>query len=269
MIDAHLHFQDCFSPEDEAGGIALLRSLGVKTLAVNATSPADWDRVARLADQYPGDEAPEVIPFFGIHPWKVGEMEEGWEDGLSRILARYPAAGVGEIGLDKWITGHDLPIQREMFGRQLEIAASFARPVTVHCLQAWGSLFECMQESAFEGAFLLHSYGGPGEMIADWVKEGAYFSLSGYFFREAKREKLEVFASIPEDRILLETDAPDMSFDPGRSRYEAAGGKNHPANIELVYESYARFCGRSREEVVARMRRNFRSFNQRTPPVRV
>lgn len=263
MIDAHIHLHDCFSAADEAAGMALLRGIGVKTLVVNATSPLDWNRVARLADRYPG-----VIPFFGVHPWKVGEVEAGWEDALIRLLERYPAAGVGEIGLDKWITGHDLPRQREVFGRQLEIAAALSRPVTVHCLQAWGSLRECMRESAFGGAFLLHSYGGPREMIPDWVEEGAYFSLSGYFFRESKREKRQVFASIPGDRILLETDAPDMSFDPGQSRYEAAGGKNHPANLALVYESYARFCGSPLEEVAERMERNFLRFNRRTPPGR-
>lgn len=263
MIDAHLHLQDCISPSQGDEVMATLRKIGVATLFVNGTSPEDWEAVSELAEQ-----VDEVIPSFGVHPWKEKDLTSGWEDVLLRYLTKHAEAGVGEIGLDKWISGHDLPRQKEIFLEQLALADSLGRSVSIHCLQAWGSLRDCMEQSPYAGPFLLHSYGGPKEMVDEWVARGAYFSLSGYFFRPEKTAKLEVFASVPEDRILLETDAPDMALSDHDVRYQAVGMKNHPANLEVIYERYADWTSRSFAEVRGLMERNFlrfRTFSGPTP----
>ncbi len=255
MIDAHLHLQDCGNKTDALEILSQLRGIGVTCLMVNGTSPHDWNAVSDLAT-----ESPEVVPAFGVHPWKVAGVSNEWEAQLSSLLTAFPDAGVGEVGLDKWIPDCDLPLQRDLFLRQLALAHRFKRPVTVHCLQAWGSLLDCLEEGSMSLPFLLHSYSGPREMVKEWVNRGAYFSISGYFFRQEKFSKLEVFESIPEDRLLLETDAPEMAFSEGEARYIRKGMKNHPANIELVYERYAEWSGRTLPEVVKMMDGNFRRF---------
>lgn len=255
MIDSHLHLQNCFDQESSDSLMSELRRVGVSQLMVNATSPGDWNEVKRLSLEYP-----EVIPSFGVHPWKVENLSSKWLSDLSNLLEAFPHACVGEIGLDKWIPDHDLPLQKEVLGRQLRLAAELNRPVTVHCLRAWGSLIDCFEESPYRSSFLLHSYGGPQEMVNEWVKRGAYFSLSGYFFRKDKTAKLSVFESIPPDRILLETDAPDMAFGKELARYHREGLGNHPANLEVVYESYARWSGSSLSKVKESIRENFERF---------
>ncbi|MDF1825931.1 MAG: TatD family hydrolase [Verrucomicrobiales bacterium] len=255
MIDSHLHLQDCIGAENPDGMVGKLRQIGVTQLMVNSTSPSDWRQVKCLALKYP-----EVIPSFGVHPWKVESLAPGWLGDLESLLVEFPDACVGEIGLDKWIANHDLPLQKEILSEQLALAFRRDRPVTFHCLQAWGSLLSCYDESPYRGSFLLHSYGGPGEMIDDWVTRGAYFSISGYFFREEKKAKLSVFESIPRERILLETDAPDMALEESLVRYRGDGIGNHPANIEVVYEAFAQWAGEPLPRIREMVRENFQRF---------
>jgi TatD DNase family protein len=255
MIDAHLHLQDCLGEVTAEELLDQLRDIGVTSLMVNATSPLDWHAVSDLASR-----SKEVVPSFGIHPWKVADASTDWEERLISLLNQFPEAGIGEIGLDKWISGYDLPLQKSLFFEQLSVAQRYGRPATIHCLQAWGSLHDCLKESALTIPFLLHSYSGPKEMVNDWVDLGGYFSISGYFFREEKFSKLAVFESVPEERLLLETDAPEMAFAEGQARFHGRGMKNHPANIELVYEKYADWAGKPLSEVKTMIESNFRRF---------
>ena len=224
-------------------------------LSVNGTSPEDWDQVRDLARAYP-----EVIASFGVHPWNAAKLPSNWLESLTSLLEEVPSACVGEIGLDRWIVGHDLPLQKEILMPQLALAHQLNRRITFHCLQAWGSLLECFDASEYRMPFLLHSYGGPQEMVEEWVARGAFFSLSGYFFRPEKLAKLKVFESIPPNRILLETDAPDMALAAGDEKYRGRGIANHPGNLEVVYQSYAKFTGTTLEEVRQKMQENFSAF---------
>ena len=263
MIDCHLHLQDPRLAQDLEGIVATTRSLGISRLVVNGTRPGDWDAVERLASRYP-----EVLPQFGLHPWHVGKESPGWLDDLEERLRRHPEAGVGEIGLDRWIRGSDFARQKEVFSAQLELAGRLGRPVSVHCLRAWGSLLDSLAELAPASGLLLHSYGGPAELLPDLVAKGAFFSLSGYFFREEKSSKLAVFDEVPRDRLLVETDAPDMAPPPSMRRYRVRGdaddgtgeSPNHPANLVLVYEALAARWGLPVAETVARVRRNFEAW---------
>ena len=260
MIDCHLHLQDPRLQDDLEGIMAIARGVGVSCMLVNGTHPGDWSRVEELALRFPG-----VLPSFGLHPWRVNEIAEDWSEVLEAFLLRHPSAGVGEIGLDKWIKGTDFNRQREVFTRQLEIAWRLRRPVSIHCLQAWGSLRESLDQSDLSSSWLLHSYGGPPEMVADFVDRGAFFSLSGYFFRADKKERLRLFERIPDDRILLETDAPDMMPPVELIRYPLSPGSsgealNHPGNLISIYEAFSSWRGISFDEAIKQTRENFQTW---------
>ena len=260
MIDSHLHLQDERLQAHLAGILATVRGAGVSRMLVNGTHPEDWASVENLSFRFPG-----ILPSFGLHPWWVSEVTDGWGEMLEAFLQRNPSAGVGEIGLDKWIKGANFNRQREVFTEQLKIAQRLSRPVSMHCLQAWGSLRECLDRSDLAPGFLLHSYSGPLEMVGDFVDRGAYFSISGYFFRPEKADKLSLFESIPDDRILLETDSPDMMppielvkfpLPSGRS----GGAVNHPGNITSIYEAFSAWRGIPVNEVIKRTRENFETW---------
>ena len=110
--------------------------------------------------------------------------------------------------------------------------------------------------------FLLHSYGGPQEMVKPFVELGAYFSLPGYYAHERKERQRETFQSVPRDRLLIETDAPDQSLPDARNRFplmDSATGKplNHPANLRAVYEFGAELFDEPVEALAARVEKNF------------
>ncbi|KAK3141732.1 hypothetical protein QOZ80_4BG0337640 [Eleusine coracana subsp. coracana] len=207
LFDAHCHLQD---PRVVAVAPALIRAAaasGVARFAVNGTSEKDWHLVKRMAEDHPA-----VVPCFGLHPWWVPERSPDWMDSLRRFFVETPEAAVGEIGLDKGSHGKtiDFGDQVEVFRRQLKLAKELDRPVSVHCVRAFGDLLEILKQiGPFPAGVLLHSYLGSAEMVSGFANLGCYFSLSGFLTGMKSSKAKKMLKSIPLDRILLETDAPD------------------------------------------------------------
>ncbi len=236
IYDAHNHLQDPRLSDCLDDILSVCEREGISRMVVNGTRETDWPRVLELARQHP-----IVLPSFGFHPWYLGERTAGWQDNLLRHLDAIPSV-IGEIGLDRWMENPDVEVQEEMFRWQLRLAVERNLPVTIHCLKAWGRLDQILREEPLpKKGFLLHSYGGPAEMVEGFVKLGGYFSISGYFAHERKTKQREAFKRGPPDRLLIETDAPDMlppeSLVQHRMIDPATGGPvNHPANLKAIHE---------------------------------
>lgn len=261
LLDAHAHLQDPRIRAPEV--LEALRALGVACVVVNGTRESDWPEVASLARTYPF-----VLPSYGLHPWFLAERSAEWRERLCAYLDQGGAC-VGEIGLDRWIPDYDWEDQRAVFIDQLALAAERNLPVTIHCLKAWGALREILASHPLpERGFLLHAYGGPVEMVPEFVSLGAYFSFSGYFLLERKQDRREGFARIPPERLLVETDAPSMPLPVDRERFKLPdspdGRVNHPANIIAVYEGLAEVRKTSMERLTREVAENFaRIFGER------
>ncbi len=217
-----------------------MKEAGITGCVVNATQEADWRAVADLAEDFPDF----VRPAYGIHPWFSHTAEIGWEERLREMLTANPKATVGEIGVDGWIDSPAMEVQRGVFTKQVKIAVETGRVMTVHCLKAWEELFSVMNElPEWPGKFLMHSFGGSIEVAERLLNKGAYFSLSGYFLQERKRKVLEVFKKIPQDRILLETDAPEMIPPDELVKFPLGENINHPANLGAIAEAFTKEVG--------------------------
>lgn len=241
-FDAHLHLQN---PRFGQEPLKLLdRIPGLEGCVVNAICPADWDAVLDLASR-----DSRVRPALGVHPWYVDAVEEGWEQRLDSLLAVHPQASVGEAGLDRWIEPHDLPAQREILDIQLSLARRHRRPVSLHCLKAWGAMVETLRAAGgLEHGFLMHSFGGSREVLHDLLDLNGRVSFSGYFAQPRKSNCWEMIRSVPGDRLLVETDAPDMLPPENRNRFPDFKGPsheslNHPGNLISVYQWLAELRG--------------------------
>lgn len=255
-FDAHCHLQDERLTALLPSILAEYAALGVKRVVVNGTCEADWPKVSALAASAPG----LIRPSYGLHPWFVNQRSPQWQERLAEFLDE-DAAGIGEIGLDKWIHGYDLEAQKEVFRWQWTLAVERGLPVSIHCLRAWGTLLALLREapSLAPRGFLLHSFAGPKDMIAEFVGQGAYFSISGYFFHERKRQQLETFLAVPLDRLLIETDAPDMSLPLTLDSYHVQRDGisiNHPANLLTIYRETAALLGLSEDQLAAQVSEN-------------
>lgn len=269
FYDAHNHLQD-----DRFGGrqkelLATCGKAGIARMLVNGASEEDWPQVLALAKQFGGEASvfpscacqTKILPSFGYHPWYLHERTPDWLESLIQFLDKIPSA-VGEIGLDRWKP--DLPYegQEEVFLAQLHIAAERNLPASIHCLQTWGRLHDLLCENPRPACgFVLHSYGGPAEMIPAFTRLGAYFSFPGYYLQERKQRQREAFKQVPPNRLLIETDAPDQPLPDPKILHPltAANGKplNHPANLPAVYAGLAEWLGEPIESLAVRVEKNF------------
>lgn len=263
FFDAHCHLQDeRLASWLEAGGVNAMNLAGIRKCVVNGTHPGDWDRVADLANRF------ELVkPSFGLHPWHVNERPSDWKERFEACLGR-PNVAVGEIGLDRWIEGYDIAAQVEAFRFQFRLAQSRQLPISIHCLRAWGQLYDFLKkEGCPERGFLLHSYGGPAEMVEAFAALGARFSFSGYFAIDSKSKKREAFKRVPLDRLLIETDAPDMlgpeELIVEMLRDEKGRAVSSPLNLPRIYEYVAGMRTVSLETLAEIVAENFESFFNR------
>lgn len=287
FYDAHNHLQDERFGGRPAELLSACAREGVVCMVVNGSCEEDWPQVLALARQFGRDAfhrvpfasekvrdgvepvpttseprpSPKIIPSFGYHPWYIHERTADWLKNLVRFLDQVPSV-VGEIGLDRWKPGLPYDDQEEVFLAQLQLAAKRNLPVSIHCLQAWGRMFDLLKAGPRpERGFLLHSYGGPKELVKPFADLGAYFSLPGYYAHDRKERQRETFRHIPAERLLIETDAPDQSLPASRIRFELqnAAGKplNHPANLRAVYEFAAELFGEPCETLANRIELNF------------
>lgn len=256
FYDAHNHLQDDRFAGRQNELLAACEMAGVARMVVNGACEGDWPQVAALARANK-----MVLPSFGYHPWYAHERTPEWGKVLEKFIDAVPGA-VGEIGLDRWKP--DLPYdgQEETFLAQLAIAAERNLPVSIHCLQAWGKLLELLQKHPRPArGLVLHSFGGPAEMIPALAKIGAYFSFPGYFLHQRKSRQRDAFKKVPPDRLLVETDAPDQLLPEEKILHPlaASDGKplNHPANLPAVYAGLAEILGEKVESLAARVEENF------------
>jgi TatD DNase family protein len=260
LYDAHNHLHDERLAPHRGEIVATVERSGIVRMVVNGACESDWPEVLALARAHSW-----VLPSFGYHPWHVAARTPEWRERLVEFLDAVPSA-IGEIGLDRWKPGLDYAGQEAVFLWQLRLAAERNLPASIHCLQAWGRLFDLLREGPRPArGFLLHSYGGPAEMIAPLAKLGAYFSLPGYFAHARKVRQRETFKLVPRGRLLIETDAPDQSLPESRVRFPLSSdshGKavNHPANLAAVYEFAADLRGEKIERLAPQVEENFRTL---------
>ena len=257
-IDAHNHLQDPRQAATADGIVASLRAAGIDGCVVNGSNPGDWEAVADLARRFPGF----VRPAFGLHPWEVRQVAAGWQEDLLAMLAAFPDAGVGEIGLDRWIAEPRIERQIAAFRWQWEQAVAGNRPVSVHCLKAWGLLIDQLATlPPHPGRVLVHGFGGSAEVAARLVKHGCYLGFNGYFLRPGKERVVAVFAALPEAHLLVESDAPDMAPPPPWRTHAFADPRlNHPANLARAAAELARLRGVGAETLAATLAANTRRW---------
>jgi TatD DNase family protein len=264
LVDSHLHLQDPVFVPDFPDVLKRARDAGVKVMICNSTSEKDWDRVRELADR-----VPEIVPCFGIHPWYLAHRQTGWQDRLSALLETIPSA-IGEAGLDRWYEDRDEGQQEEVFRDQLQLARRHGRPIMVHCLKAWGWLQRMLDEAGeLPAGFLLHAYGGPVELIAPLSEKGAYFSFAGNVLDERKVRMRKALRAVPSDRLLLETDSPDLPppeiYRVGGVPVEGRRYRNEPANLAATLPAIAALRGEEPGKLAHTLRDNALRLLQSIP----
>ncbi len=246
LFDSHNHIQEERIYPQIGDVMARAHASGVVKMGVKGCCEADWPRVVEIMKRYEG-----IHPSFGLHPWFIADRSPEWLKTLEHWLVQYPQAGVGEIGIDHKCEEYDERDQESVFLAQLKLAQRLERPVSIHCRKAWGRLIALLDEvGTLPRGMLIHCYGGSAEIAQALVKRGAYISFSGSITRPNNRKAGPAIRAVPEGRILIETDAPDIM------PFAAEGDLNEPANLRYVLTKAAELLGMTEAAVAELSYRN-------------
>ncbi len=176
----------------------------------------------------------------GIHPGNADCFKE--LPKIQKLLENEKCVAIGEIGLDYYWREDNKEIQHKLFKEQLELSLKTDLPVIVHDREAHSDTLDFLKKYKPKG--VVHSFSGSPEMAEEIIKLGMYIGIGGVItFKNAKKLP-EVVKMLPEDRILLETDAPYLTPVPYRSK------TNHSAMIYLTAEKIADLRGTSTEHIL-------------------
>jgi TatD DNase family protein len=196
----------------------------------------------------------------GVHPHEARVATEATWDELRGLARERRIVAVGEIGLDFHYDHSPREVQREVFRRQIRLAREVGLPVIVHTREADGETVEILdQERAGEAGGVIHCFTGGPELARRSLALGFYLSFSGIVAFPRAEVIQQVARECPEDRLLVETDAPFLAPPPHR------GKRNEPAFVVEVARNVARLRGASLESVAASTRANYGRLFRRAP----
>lgn len=165
---------------------------------------------AKDANKYEG-----VYATVGLHPENVDEYENF--DYIYELAKNSKVVAIGEIGLDyHW--GGDKERQKELFIKQIEIANALGKPVVIHSRDADMDMLEILKNHKIENGFVMHCFSSSTEILKEVLKLGAYVSIAGPVTFKNARSLVEVAKLVPDDKLLIETDAPYLTPEPFRGK---------------------------------------------------
>ena len=197
-------------------------------------------------------ELSETADFFyaavGIQPNSTAAAQPGdWEKILT--LQHFPkVVGIGETGLDRYWDTSPIGIQCEFFRRHLELAKTVRKPILIHCRDAWDDLLPILRQHRSDSLTgLIHAFSGEPEQALECVALGFSISFAGSVTYTNKKfaPLWEAAKIVPEDRLLIETDAPYMVPHPFRGKLQ----RNEPSMAAAVAVRLAELRGVSLKRV--------------------
>ena len=221
IFDSHAHYYDKRFETEAESADAVLREVFASEVdrIINVSTNMDNAQLCLTqAAQYPG-----MYAAVGIHPEDAQMQNLSPERELPRLEALLQKkeackiVALGEIGFDYHYEPVNKPLQSVFFEQQMCSAEKYAIPVIVHDREAHGDCFDMvLRHPGVTGVF--HSYSGSAEMAAELIKRGWYISFSGVVtFKNAERVR-RVAATVPTERLLVETDCPYLAPHPFRGK---------------------------------------------------
>ena len=238
LFDTHAHLNDEAFDKDREELIEGLAEKGVGFVMNAGCSLASSKECIALAEKYPF-----LYASVGSHPDSADEVcDEVLEQYLE--MSRHPKVkAIGEIGLDYYYENFDREVQLRAFQMQMELARQAELPVIVHERDAHGDGMDMVRKFPEIGG-VFHCYSGSPEMAQQLVERGWYIGFTGVLTFKNARKAVETAASIPLERIVLETDCPYMSPEPFRGR------RNDPGRLIHMAEKLAEIRNLPVEEII-------------------
>lgn len=246
FVDTHLHLDFDHFDDDRDAVVARAVDAGVTQMITIGIDRETCRQAVALSERYDA-----VYAAVGIHPNSASEWNAEVEAEIRKYVRHPKVVAIGEIGLDYYWDRVSPDVQRQVFRAQLDVAAELQMPVIVHDREAHDDVLAVLIEWDEERqparpVGVLHFFGGDSAMAQTAQERGWYFGVDGPVTYKNATELYTLAASLPFDRLLLETDAPFLTPAPHR------GERNEPAYLRFVAEKVAALRDDVTVEEVAR-----------------
>lgn len=253
LVDSHCHLDSDAFREDREAVIARAREAGVRWMVSigSGDGPPDLEAGIRMAEAYDF-----VFATAGVHPHDASKATPStWVD-LTSLCAHQKVVGIGEIGLDYHYNFSPPETQRAVFQAQLELAAEAGLPVMIHTREAWTDTVELVRNvySGARAGGIFHCFSGGPREAEEALGLGFHLSFSGIITFPKAAEVRQALALTPEDKLLIETDAPYLAPVPHR------GKRNEPAYLVRTAEKAAEVREMSLEQLAAATTHNWQKL---------
>jgi TatD DNase family protein len=215
LVDSHCHLNYKGLIEDQAGVIARARVAGVGAMLNISTRVSEWDAVIATAER-----DPQIWATVGIHPHEAGAHPDIDTELLIAAAGHPKVIGIGETGLDYFYEHSDREQQKTSFRSHIAASRETGLPLIVHTRDAEEDTAEILGDEMGKGAFtgIIHCFTASADFAAKALALGLHISLSGIVTFKNAKDLQETARVIPDDRLLVETDAPFLAPVPHRGK---------------------------------------------------
>jgi TatD DNase family protein len=237
MVDTHCHLDMC-----EEGSLERAREAGLTRIATIGMNDESWEKAATLASDHD-----DVFAIVGVHPNEA----TGYDDSTIEQVRRRALAGkvvaIGETGLDYYRDYAPKEDQQRAFDAHLELASDLGLPVVIHTRSAEADTFAALRD--FGGTVVLHCFSSP-DRVEECIERGYICSFAGNVTYPKSRDLQRAAKHVPDELLMVETDAPFLSPQPVR------GKPNEPGNVTHTARFVAELRGLDYDELDALVERN-------------
>ncbi len=237
FIDTHAHLDNDLFDSDREAMIGRAFEQGIERIVTIGTDMDSCLRAIALAEKYDG-----VYAVIGLHPTDSVSFEDKMIDQL-RVMAQHAkVVGIGEIGLDYYWKDSPPDIQQKVFRKMIRLACELDKPIVIHNREADADILRILKEEKASHQLnnlrgIMHCFSGDEAIMKESLALHFYISFAGNV--TYKKSKLaDIVPLVPEDRLLIETDAPYLTPVPFR------GQRNEPAHVRHTAEKIASLLGK-------------------------
>jgi len=256
LIDVGVNLTNKSLQKDLDGVMERARDAGVRQMVVTGTSIEESRQAVDLCNQYPD----RLVSTCGVHPHHASDWNESSFDELKSMAQHDCVRAIGETGLDFNRNYSPHPAQEIVFQQQMELAVALKMPLFCHQRDAHKRFVEMLHEYRDDiSRLVVHCFTDTREALIDCLDLDCYIGITGWICDERRGLDLQKLVRlIPEDRLLLETDAPYLlprSLDP-----KPSSRVNEPAYLPHILESVAYHRNQSPEQLARQTLQNSRTF---------
>ncbi len=242
-IDTHAHLDAPEFDADRPAMVARAAAAGVSQIVIPAVAVSNFETVRALAHTH------GLSYGLGIHPLCTDAATDADLDTLRRALATHRddprLVAIGEIGLDHFVPGLDRAKQERFYAAQLALAREFDLPVLLHVRRSADVLLKHLRRQPVRG--IAHAFNGSDQQADTFVDLGFKLGFGGAMTFDRALQIRRVAARVPDDAIVLETDAPDIPphwlYRTAEARQGGPQARNEPAEVPRIAAALAELRG--------------------------